>query len=207
MSGQGTTSINELPYAPTQLQPQPQLQPQLQPQIQPQIQPNMQLNDSSVLSLDPNTISQIVSGIQQASISGATLLPSRDIPQNTIDIHQDPNVQVDYVPDNRNKEQIIDSQKQMDDYLKDIDYENKKQINSSDKLDQLYNELHRPFLLIILYFLFQLPIIRKILFKNMSFLFLKDGNPNIYYLLFTSFLFGFSYYLLEGILERLKTLC
>ena len=35
------------------------------------------------VTLDQTTISQIVSGLQQASINGATKLPSRDIPINT----------------------------------------------------------------------------------------------------------------------------
>jgi hypothetical protein len=187
----GTTSINDLPYAPSQ-----------------PANITMQVNDknNSVLSLDPNTISQIVSGIQEASKSGATLLPSRDIPQNTLDIHQDPNVQVDYIPDNRNKDEITANEKQMDDYYKNIEYENKNQKNTSDRIDQFYNDLHTPLLLVILYFLFQLPIIRKKLFQYIPFLFLKDGNPNIYYLLFTSFMFGSTFYLLDGILERLKTI-
>ena len=50
------------------------------------------------LSLDQTTINQIVSGIQQASISGATLLPSRDIPMITTNLSTDPQVQPNYVP-------------------------------------------------------------------------------------------------------------
>jgi len=47
----------------------------------PQQPPN--LNTSGPQPLDQNTINHIVSGIQQASSSGATQLPSRDIPTST----------------------------------------------------------------------------------------------------------------------------
>ena len=50
------------------------------------------------MSLDQSTISQIVNGLQQASISGTTTLPSRDIPQNTESFSHDPAVQVNYIP-------------------------------------------------------------------------------------------------------------
>ena len=42
------------------------------------------------MTLDQLTINQIVSGLQQASSTGATQLPSRDIAMNTNNIVQDP---------------------------------------------------------------------------------------------------------------------
>ena len=50
------------------------------------------------VTLDQTTINQIVSGLQQASVTGATQLPSRDIPQNTNNITQDPQIQPNYIP-------------------------------------------------------------------------------------------------------------
>jgi len=49
-------------------------------------------------SLDQTTISQIVNGLQQASYSGATQLPSRDIPMNTSEHNIDPQIQPNYIP-------------------------------------------------------------------------------------------------------------
>jgi len=49
-------------------------------------------------SLDQSTISQIVNGLQQASLTGATQLPSRDIPMTTTGHSTDPQVQPNYVP-------------------------------------------------------------------------------------------------------------
>ena len=40
-------------------------------------------NGGAGISLDQTTISQIVNGLQQASITGSTQLPSRDISMNT----------------------------------------------------------------------------------------------------------------------------
>jgi hypothetical protein len=55
-----------------------------------QPQPNM--------VLDEKTISQIVSGLQQASTNGSTLLQSRDIPMTTTNISNDPQIQPNYIP-------------------------------------------------------------------------------------------------------------
>ncbi len=49
-------------------------------------------------SLDQTTISQIVNGLQQASVNGATKLPSRDIPMTTSGHNTDPQIQPNYVP-------------------------------------------------------------------------------------------------------------
>ena len=51
-----------------------------QPQMQQQ-PPNQ--GQTPNFSLDQSTISQIVSGLQQAAKAGSTQLPSRDIPMNT----------------------------------------------------------------------------------------------------------------------------
>ena len=60
------------------------------------------------VSLDQTTISQIVNGLQQASIAGATMLPSRDIPQTTQNLTHDPHIQANYIPPPSNKDYIND---------------------------------------------------------------------------------------------------
>ena len=67
-------------------------------------------NQTNTLSLDQTTISQIVNGLQQASVTGATLLPSRDIPRNTDRITQDPNVQPNYIPPPKIEDYLRDSE-------------------------------------------------------------------------------------------------
>jgi len=194
MSALNTTSINDLPTDPTgggsiggnislvanetssyknQVIPQQQ-----QPQPQPQI--------SQSMSLDQSTISQIVNGLQQASIAGATSLPSRDIPQNTQQLTHDPEIKANYVP--------APSPDHID-YIKDepteYDYPEERVKNT---LDRIYDDIQAPLLLAILYFVFQLPIMRKLIFKYIPFLCSNDGNYNLNGLIFTSCMFGFIYF-------------
>ena len=138
------------------------------------------------MSLDLSTISQIVNGLQQASIAGATSLPSRDIPQSTQQLVNDPGIQANYVPP---------PPPSQSDYIKDEDtnYTYKEEtINGS--LDAVYDEIQAPLLLAVLYFVFQLPVMRKLIFKYIPFLCSNDGNYNFNGLVFTSGLFGFLYY-------------
>jgi len=158
-----------------------------------------QISNAGV-SLDQTTINQIVSGLQQASSTGATLLPSRNIPQMTAPLTQDPNIQPNYIP--QPPPNVIN------DYIKDTEYETNEEIlrkynrksEQGNSLDDIYNEIQNPFLLAILYFLFQLPFFRKILFQYFPALFHKDGNFNLTGFVFSSALFGFVYYFLEKIM-------
>ena len=140
------------------------------------------------VALDENTISQIVSGLQRASVNGATLLPSRDMPIMTTNISNDAQVQPNYIPPTQN------------DYIKhqeeneDIAMNYNKRMDTNNTLDDMYNELQTPLLLMVLYFLFQLRFYRKLLFTYLPILFSKDGNININGLFFNSILFAFAYY-------------
>jgi len=152
-------------------------------------------NTASGISLDQTTISQIVNGLQQASITGTTQLPSRDIPMNTNGITTDPYVQPNYIP------QIVENT----DYIKNHET-NEDMINNYNKnerthnsLDEMYGEIQTPLLLAVLYFLFQLPFFRKNLFTYFPILFSTDGNFNINGFLFTSMLFGLIFYMLNKI--------
>jgi hypothetical protein len=150
---------------------------------------NNQGTNNQGISLDQTTISQIVNGLQQATLSGATQLPSRDIPLNTEQLTTDSYVQPNFVPLPKTRDYINES---------DIDISNycKSEI-MNNSMDSLYDEIHTPLLLVILYFIFQLPIFKKMIFKYISFLCSSDGNYNINGLLFTCFLFGFVYYVLS----------
>jgi hypothetical protein len=151
-------------------------------------------SNTSSMTLDQNTISQIVNGLQQASISGMTSLPSRDIPTSTNNIISDPYVQPNYIPppppiktDFINNEHLY------------LDYNRDKNTNT---LDNLYDEIQNPLLLGLLYFMFQLPVFKRFLFHYTPFLFNTDANYNVQGLFFTSALFGFLYYLLVKIMAN-----
>ena len=143
-------------------------------------------------SLDQNTINQIISSLQQAGTNGATQLQSRDIPQNTENIINDPQVQVNYIPTTTNNDYITENE-ETDDIIQN--YTRSKNMNNS--LDNLYDEIQLPLLISILYFLFQLPIFKKYMFQYLPVLCLNDGNVNLYGYLFNSILFGFIYVMLS----------
>ena len=168
-------------------------------------EPSAKPNDNSQpsgISLDQSTISMIVNGLQQASLSGATQLPSRDIPMNTTGITSDPHVQPNYVPPPpKNHEDYIKNYEQSSDMV-DKYNANKQRQNS---LDDMYNEIQTPLLLAVLYFLFQLPFFRKFLFTYFPVLFSNDGNLNINGFLFSSALFGLIYYGLNKVTNHFGT--
>jgi len=154
-----------------------------------------QMGSPSPMNLDQTTINQIVSGLQQASVTGATQLPSRNIPQMTAPLTQDPGVQPNYIPPPVSTR----------DYIHDSEYETNeeilrkynKSVSRENTLDDVYSEIQNPLLLAVLYFLFQLPFFRKLLFKYFPGLFQKDGNFNLSGFVFSSILFGLVYYLVE----------
>jgi hypothetical protein len=154
---------------------------------------------SNALSLDQSTINQIVSGLQQASVNGATQLPSRDIPMTTTEYSNDPQVQPNYVPTKNTM--YIDSYEKPEEIVEDYN----RRVSKENTLDNFYNELQTPLFLSVLYFLFQLPFFKKILFTYLPFLFSTDGNYNIYGFLFTSILFGSTSYFFNKIFFYFNT--
>ncbi len=144
-------------------------------------------------TLDENTINQIVNGIQRATMSGATQLPSRDIPINTTGLTNDPQTMPNYVPPPPQIPQdYIKNYEQTSDMIQQ--YNKGKQISNS--LDDMYNEIQTPLLLAVLYFLFQLPFFKRFLYTYVPFLFSNDGNYNINGFLFTSAIFGMFFHFL-----------
>ena len=177
---ESTTSIHDLPVDPAGERSNIQLSV------------NETTSQPTQTTLDQTTINQIVNGIQQASVTGATQLKSRDIPLNTQGLTQDPQIQSEYIPPSQNQDYIQD----METNEEIIENYNTKE-KYANQLDQLYDEIQIPVLLVVIYFLFQLPFFNKYLFTYLPILFFKDGNINIYGYLFKSILFGLLYYLLS----------
>lgn len=207
-----TTSIFDLPTDPSggnerqsvvqntmQQGMQPGMQQGMQPGIQPGMQneiPNTMNNNASSITLDQTTINQIVNGLQQASATGATQLPSRDIPMTTSNLTHDVNIQPNYIPPPpQHSADYINNYEQAGDIINDYN----ANIERSNALDDMYSEIQVPLLLAVLYFLFQLPFFRKFLFSYLPVLFSKDGNLNLNGYIFMSCLFGIFYYLLNKI--------
>lgn len=187
MSEISTTSINDLPTDPSS---GGSIGGNINLVINENVQ-NQHQQQGSQLNLEQSTISQIVNGLHQASLAGATQLPSRDIPLQTGQLTNDEQIQPNFVPQ---------PPKQDRDYINEMNYDNIDDFYKAEKnqnsLDSLYDELQAPLLLAVLYFLFQLPFFKKLLFKYLPFLCHTDGNYNFNGLLFSCALFGFIYYML-----------
>jgi hypothetical protein len=157
-------------------------------------EPHQNANSSGV-SLDQTTINQIISGLQQASGAGLTQLQSRDIPMNSMQLTQDPQVQANYVPQPAKHEDYIQNYEDNDTIVHNYN----KQQNLTSKLDETYDEIQMPLLVTVLYFLFEMPILKRLMYKHAPALFTKDGNSNLYGLLFMSTAFGIVYYILSKV--------
>ena len=142
-------------------------------------------------NVDPNAMSKVLNGLQQAQMQGMTQLPSRDIPMNTHHMTQDQQVQPNYVPDSDKKEYIEE-----EDTYESLLKKKKDKMEQEDRLDLLYNEMQMPILIMVLFFMFQMPFTQKKFLQIFPSMFKKDGNMKMSgYLLKTS-LFGLSFYII-----------
>ena len=92
----------------------------------------------------------------------------------------------DYIGDYDDTQQVI--QKHMEEQQK------------YNRLETLYNEIQTPVLIMLLYFLFQLPVVNSMVFKLFPRLFHKDGNLSMSGLLLKTSLYGALYYgIMKGI--------
>jgi len=165
-------------------QQQQQQQQQQQGPIQTTVASNMNVNE-------------FVSGLQRATSSGLTALPIRDVPRNTESVVSDEQTVPNYIP----RDPV--------DYIRDH-HENTRSFmdhrartsNQLESLDVIYDTLQVPILLAILYFTFQLPVMRKYLLLYLPSIFNKDGNHNLSGLLFISVLFSCTYYGINFVLNQ-----
>jgi hypothetical protein len=154
-------------------------------------------NEPSAIN-EQKLMNEMITGIQQASASGATSLPSRDIPTNTVHF-SDEQVKPNYVP-----------QQEQQDYIETTDTEHEilarrmKNQNSRDSLEILYDEFQIPIIIALLYFIFQLPVVRSKILSLLPSLFNNDGNPNLTGYIVNSMFFGVSYYIISRVLNSLQ---
>ena len=191
-------SPNVPDLAPLQQQQQQQQQPQQQqPQYNqgPPLNPNQQPNQK--------LMNELVSGVQRASMTGMTALPSRDIPRDTSGMMQDAQVQPTYVPQpQRHVDYIQDHETSST--LERVMNQNTRGANRADTLETFYEEIQSPLMLAILYFAFQLPAVKRYMFRYLpSALFSADGNANLTGLIATSAMFGFAFYTLQKSMTQL----
>ena len=147
-----------------------------------------------------NVMNELVNGLQRASASGMTNLPSRDIPMNTTGMMNDAQINPNYVPQNYRKEEHDDYIEQHEEEaIHEAKYAN--HVNNVDTMENVYKLIQVPLLVGVLYFAFQLPVFRKYMLKYIPSVFNSDGNYNISGLIFVSALFGVGYFGLTRVLD------
>lgn len=216
MTASGTTQINDLPVANSvgivntmgvQQQQQQPIKPMtdlVTNNIKNEITYNPTIetsnpNGSGTSNSNSNgtNYSEIIGQIQHADKMGATRLPSRDIPQNPNTITMDESVKPNFIPED------IDAGREASDYI--ANYETPNDVlekydadeQNRENLEILYRELQTPILLAVLYFLFNLPAVRKGLHRFIPNLFGSDGNPNLYGYAFNSIAFAALFFALN----------
>jgi len=161
-------------------------------------------NNNNVISeLSKESISQIVSGLQEASKSQLTGLPSKHIPNQNSQVSFDPNVKVNHIP---RVEEERSNYIEDDDTFENMIQKSKQKENNSARLEEIYDEFQTPILGMVLYFLMQLPYIQKLFIKNLPSLFNKDGFHTLSGYLVQSALFGIAFYSLNSLSNRLSVL-
>ena len=130
---------------------------QVMPQQAPQPQAPQQQSGESI------DINSFITGIQNAAANGGLQLPSRDVPQSQNHLTQDSQLKPNYIPDS-NTDYIENSYNH-----NEIINQNKRKETNINNLDSLYDDIHIPIILAVIYFVFQLPIIKKKHIKIYSF--------------------------------------
>jgi len=153
--------------------------------------------ENNVLNKQPN-YNELVNQIQKASLNGSTALPSRDIPNNSIQISNDEQTKPNYIPPPPVQEDYIKNN-ETPDYLIE---ENNRKMRNSNFYDMLYGEGQLPIIIALVYFLFQLPAIKKYNKNLLPFMFNVDGNPNLYGYIFNSMLFASMIYILQKVMTK-----
>lgn len=157
-------------------------------------------NSESSEIQEQKMMNELVSGIQQASANGGTGLPSRDIPTNTVHFADD-QVKPNYVPQQEQSDYIHNT-----DTEQDILARRMKNQNSRDSLEILYDEFQIPIIIGLLYFIFQLPVVKSKVLAILPSLFNKDGNPNLTGYIINSMFFGIAYYIISKALVHLQNI-
>lgn len=178
MSGEGTTNIADLPCDgdnPVQLH-------------------TSEIEPSAAAGGDD--INALVTGIQAASASGALQLPERDVPQAQDHLARDATTRANYVPAGGD-DYIAKESPQL---LAPTHSRKSQEPGVGDIIDALQT----PMLLAILYFGFHMPILRKMAYDRLPFLFGKDGSPTTIGAAVTSVAFAAGYMGLRKGLEFLS---
>ena len=206
-----TTSLDELPVAPGIDNRQGNVQLSVAENVKissemdirrieeerKQMMNNMQNTSTGQGQMSATDMNSFISGLQQASAQGGLSIPSRDIPQIVSQVAMDNQARSDYIPQSQTNDYI--GQAMNNDEI--IRYHQKKK-KQDDTMDVMYEELQVPILISILFFIFQLPSIRKYIYRLFPSLLKSDGNPSLGGYLLSSLIFGVGFYVLNKIMKH-----
>lgn len=191
-----TTRIDDLPENITMRVPNEQ--PGQVPTYAPMnVHPNPYGN-----SIQPNVMPPPQAKVRFQEEASQVRLPSRDIPMDQSRYQQDEEVQPNYIP----------RAKLTSDYVKDYEdvtlenirkHENRKEKTSM--VDRILSDLQTPILVALMFFIFQMPMMNTMFYRNFSFLsvYNTDGNINFYGITLKSLLFGGIFYSLQNTVNYL----
>ena len=170
------------------------------PMIQTQNNPGIMGNNvqNQVQQQVPN-YNELISQIQKAAANGTTALPSRDIPIDPVKVTNDNQTQPNYIPPPQVDENYIKNNETPQQIIE----ENNKKMATSNFYDMLFNEMKLPIIIALLYFLFQLPAVKKHSKNLFPYLFKDDGNPNLYGFIFNSIMFASVVHVILQVLAKL----
>ena len=170
------------------------------PMIQTQNNPNMGNNvQNQVQQQQQPNYNELISQIQKAAANGTTALPSRDIPIDPVKVANDSQTQPNYIPPPQVQENYIKNYETPQQVIE----ENNKKTSAANLYDTLFYEMQLPIIIALLYFLFQLPAVKKHSKNMFPFLFKDDGNPNLNGFIFNSVMFASMVYVLLKVLAKL----
>ena len=183
-----TTKIDDLPEQNISLEKKEVAQQPLQESspVAHQLQAQSTTLNPPMASAD--SIQTVVTALQNNPTMGK--LPSRDIPMQTGQLTQDQAVKPDYLP----------NQNMGPDYIKEyenfVSLANKHKENEAknDRLDEIFDMLKLPVLAGVLFFVFQLPFVNKLLKSKFKSLFDGDGLPTNTLFIVKSLLFSSSFF-------------
>lgn len=152
--------------------------------------------------MDGETLSEFVRDFQQASAGGGLALPARDIPQ-IADQQQDEQGRVNYVPPAPTSRRVRFEEE--DDY-EQIEAKRARKSRRADTFQQLYDDFQTPILIAVLFFIFQLPVVRLRLYQYLPVLFNTAGaHLNLLGICMLSVLFGLSYLFLGKFMDYVSS--
>ena len=195
MSTQGTTNLDDLPTISSVSVAEPVQLKTTEVNVKVD---NPAANLAENRENDAKNMNELISNVQKASSTGALELPQQDIPQSQEHIVQDKEIKPNYVPESN--ADYIGAGPTKEEILRQHERKEKDKKDTDDMLDIL----QVPIILSILYFAFQMPVLKKVIFDKLPFLFNKDGNSSTIGSAVTSIAFAGAYMGITYILDYLS---